>query len=81
MATKNVTAAEKFGFNSLRFGMLDGGELEFLLLSPERLANEETREGVVMGYDADKINIQFDKEGARTLVTQFVLDNNLMKVV
>jgi ATP-dependent DNA helicase RecQ len=46
-----------------------------------RVLHRKFGEGVVMGYDADKINIQFDKEGARSLVTQFVLDNKLMTIV
>ena len=44
-----------------------------------RVVHKKWGEGVVMGYEADKVNILFDTEGPKQLVTQFVLDHNLLE--
>ncbi|HEV7299796.1 MAG TPA: ATP-dependent DNA helicase RecQ [Tepidisphaeraceae bacterium] len=44
-----------------------------------RVLHKKWGEGTVMRYEDDKIVILFDKEGYKSVVTQFVIDNDLLK--
>jgi ATP-dependent DNA helicase RecQ len=46
-----------------------------------RVRHRKYGEGVVMSYEADKITVQFDAEGSKSLVTHFVVEKGLMEVV
>jgi ATP-dependent DNA helicase RecQ len=46
-----------------------------------RVVHSKWGEGTVMGYQGDKIQILFDTEGPKELVTQVVLDNKLLERV
>jgi ATP-dependent DNA helicase RecQ len=44
-----------------------------------RVMHKKWGEGVVMGYAGDKMSLLFDTEGPKELVTQFVLDHDLLE--
>ena len=52
-------------------------DLPFALKS--RVVHKKWGEGTVMRYDGDKIVILFDEQGEKAVVTQFVLDNQLLR--
>ena len=54
-------------------------DLPFPLKS--RVKHKKFGEGVVMRYDGDKVVVQFDSEGEKSMVTKVVLDNRLMEFV
>jgi ATP-dependent DNA helicase RecQ len=45
-----------------------------------RVKHKKFGEGVVMRYDGDKVVVQFDTEGEKSMVTKVVLENRLMDV-
>ena len=53
-------------------------DLPFPLKS--RVKHTKFGEGVVMRYDGDKVIVQFDTEGEKSMVTRVVLENRLMDV-
>ncbi len=46
-----------------------------------RVKHNKFGEGVVMRYEAEKVVVQFDTEGEKSMLTQAVLDNALMSTV
>jgi hypothetical protein len=38
-------------------------------------------EGVVMTYEDDKVVVQFDTQGSKSLVTQFVIEHKLLRTI
>lgn len=46
-----------------------------------RVRHRKWGEGVVMGYEAEKIQVLFDTEGSKELVLQVVLDNEILQNV
>jgi ATP-dependent DNA helicase RecQ len=46
-----------------------------------RVLHTKYGEGVVMAYEADKVVVLFDTEGSKSLVTEFILKNKLLKKV
>ena len=52
-------------------------DLPFALKS--RVRHNKFGEGVVMRYEADKVVVQFDSEGEKAMVTDFVIRNSLME--
>jgi len=45
-----------------------------------RVKHKKFGDGVVMRYDGDKVVVQFDTEGEKSMVTKVVLENRLMDV-
>ena len=45
-----------------------------------RVRHKKFGEGVVMRYDGDKVIVQFDTQGQKSMVTKVVLENRLMDV-
>jgi len=46
-----------------------------------RVKHDKFGEGVVMRYDRDKVVVQFDTEGEKSMVTQFLLEHELMETI
>jgi ATP-dependent DNA helicase RecQ len=51
----------------------------FVFLSPEQLANEQTRE-TLLRYDGDQVTVLFDEHGYRELFVPVVLDRGLLRL-
>ena len=56
---------------------VEDSKLPFALKS--RVIHSKWGEGVVMRYEEDKVVVQFDTEGAKSLVTDFVIKNRLLE--
>jgi ATP-dependent DNA helicase RecQ len=53
------------------------GNLPFAIKS--RVTHKKYGEGTVMRYEEDKVVVLFEEEGMKSFVTQFVIDNGLLK--